>query len=143
MLGEAAAQSNLPAWGLHGLAPGRGEPVLAIRRARVDLEPAAATMSWTCNGGPDAYPLRDRGRTLTIRTMAGARFLSPAFGLGWFSARSSASLEHEKVGLLPDNPRIASLSAEIERLAATLHHETTVERAIAEDLTDGRDGRVD
>jgi hypothetical protein len=34
------------------------------------------------------------------------------------------------------------LSAEIERLAATLHRETTRERAIAEDLTDGRDRRV-
>ncbi len=58
------------------------------------------------------------------------------------TAKRIARLEQEKVALLPDNPRIAVLSAEIERLAATLHRETTVERAIAEDLTDGPDSHV-
>ena len=58
------------------------------------------------------------------------------------AAERITSLEQEKVELIPDDPRIAVLSAEIERLAATLHHETKVERAIADDLTDGRDGRI-
>jgi hypothetical protein len=53
-----------------------------------------------------------------------------------------ARLEREKVGLRPKHRRVAALSAEIERWATTLHNEPTVERAIAEELTDGREGRI-
>ena len=45
-----------------------------------------------------------------------------------------ASIEREKAGLEPDDPRLAKLSAESERLARQIVPKTVAERDIADEL---------